>query len=282
MSGSAALTVRYGPYANFPGAQCGPEGSRNIAAPFPHEESMRFHNMPVRRERLDLNDRFSFACHRQLACFGSCCMKRDLCLTPYDVLRLKRTLDLHSDDFLAQHTVYALDPATGFPSISLKLNANDGRCPFLTETGCSVYRDRPTVCRMFPLARVSGFKPGSLEREEFFYLMPSGSCLGTREGRSLTVAEWLEDQETGPYREANDKMLHLLFHPRRGGVRNLNEKQLRKIIVACYNLDVFRDFVFKTPFLEAYPIAEAARAAVVRDDSELLDLGLGYLGETLF
>jgi hypothetical protein len=258
------------------------EEAREHCGLFPQEESMHFHSMPVEHERMDLNDRFSFACRKELACFGSCCMKRDLCLTPYDVLRLKQALGLHSDDFLSQYTVYALDPATGFPSVSLRLNADDGRCPFLIREGCSVYRDRPTVCRMFPLARVSGFKPGSFKREEFFYLMPSGKCLGTRESRSLTVAEWLEDQETAHYREANDKMLHLLFHPKRGGVRNLNEKQLRKIIIACYDLDVFREFVFKTRFLETRPLEEDARDGIARDDSKLLDLGLEYLAETLF
>lgn len=243
---------------------------------------MRFHNMPVEHDRLDLKDRFTFACHKGLPCFGSCCKKRDLGLTPYDVLRLKRTLSRHSDDFLSRYTVYALDPATGFPSLSLKLNEDSGRCPFLTGEGCGVYRDRPTVCRMFPLARVSGFRPGSFEREEFFYRMPSGNCLGTHESRSLTVEEWLQDQETAPYREANDKMLHLLFHPKRSGTRKLSETQLRKIIIACYNLDTFREFVFKTRFLETFPMEEVVRARIAQDDSELLDLGLTYLEATLF
>lgn len=243
---------------------------------------MRFHNMPVEHERLDQGERFSFACHKGLRCFGSCCMKRDLCVTPYDVLRLKHALRLHSDDFLSRYTVYALDPATGFPSLSLKLTGDDGRCPFLTEAGCGVYRDRPTVCRIFPLARVSGFRPGPPLTDEFFYVMPTGGCLGILESCSQTVEEYLRDQETVPFREANDKMLHLLFHPKRGGSRILNEHQLRMIIVACYNLDTFREFVFKTRFFESYPMEEPARERIAQDDMELLDLGLAYLRTALF
>ena len=244
---------------------------------------MQIHNLPVGFKRLEKTDTFTFSCHKELSCFGSCCRKRDLQLTPYDVLRLKNALNLHSDDFLSQHTVYSLDPVTGFPAIALRLSKDDnGQCPFLTADGCSVYENRPTVCRLFPLARVSGFKPGSKEHDEFFYMLPAGSCLGIGENTTQSIEEWLALQGVDPYRKANDKMLHLLFHPERHKDRALNEKQLQKIIVACYNLDVFREFVFCTNFIEVFSLDEATRSLIRKDDFALLEVGMSYLRTILF
>lgn len=244
---------------------------------------MRIHNLPEMHERLELTDTFQFSCSKGLRCFGSCCRNRDLTLTPYDVLRLKNNLRLHSDDFLTRHTQYRLDPSTGFPLISIKLGpAPEKLCPFLIQDGCSVYEDRPTVCRLFPLARVSGFGQGTASHEEFFYTLPATGCLGMMEERPLTVERWLSEQGMDPYRAANDNMLHLLFHPRRGRDRPLNEKQLQKIFVSLYNLDVFREFVFKTKFFEAFPVDSRTQSLIDKDDPKLLQLGFSYLRTDLF
>ena len=53
-------------------------------------------------------------------------------------------------------------------------------------------------------------------------------------------------------------------------------------MVACYNLDVFREFVFNTTFLDLYEIDEEIRSKIKADDAALLNLGLAYLRKTLF
>ncbi len=244
---------------------------------------MRIHNLPEMHERLELTDTFHFSCRKELGCFGSCCRNRDLILTPYDVLRLKNNLRVHSDDFLTRHTQYRLDPSSGFPLISIKLGpAPEKLCPFLIPDGCSVYEDRPTVCRLFPLARVSGFEQDSTSHNEFFYTLPAPGCLGMMEERLLTVERWLLEQGMDPYRAVNDNMLHLLFHPRRSRDRALNEKQLRKIFVSLYNLDVFREFIFKTNFMDVFPVDTQTRSLIEKDDEQLLKLGFSYLRIDLF
>jgi hypothetical protein len=50
------------------------------------------------------NDRFRFACHKDLPCFTACCANLDLVLTPYDVIRLRTRLGLPSEDFLKKYT----------------------------------------------------------------------------------------------------------------------------------------------------------------------------------
>jgi hypothetical protein len=47
-------------------------------------------------------------------------------------------------------------------------------------------------------------------------------------------------------------------------------------------MDVFREFVFKTRFLEVYEIDEKTRSKIKNDETALLHLGLAYLRKTLF
>ena len=266
-------------------SRAGPETASSQALPWQRAETrpMLLDSLPPPDKRLRVADTFTFSCHKGLACFGTCCRNRDLSLTPYDVLRLKNALSLHSDDFLTRHTLYRLDPASGFPFISLRMGQDPGRqCLFVTHEGCRVYNDRPTACRLFPLARASGTGRGSAARDEFFFLLDTPGCLGAREEKIQTLEEWLAAQGLGPYRTANDRMLDLLFHPARERGRPLDESQLQRIIVACYNVDVFREFVFKTRFLESYHIDEETRSAIEKDDTELLILGFAYLRTTLF
>ena len=47
-------------------------------------------------------------------------------------------------------------------------------------------------------------------------------------------------------------------------------------------MDVFREFVFKTRFLESYYVDEKTRSAIEKDDAELLIVGFAYLRTSLF
>ena len=102
------------------------------------------------------------------------------------------------------------------------------------------------------------------------------------EPRAWTVKEWVEGQGLGQFIEMNDMMLDLLFHPGKKSGCPLDSKQLQKVIVSCYNLDVFRDFVFETKFLDLYEIDYDTRIKIRNDDTELLKLGVRYLKRSLF
>ncbi|MFH0789406.1 MAG: YkgJ family cysteine cluster protein, partial [Pseudomonadota bacterium] len=49
-------------------------------------------------------DSFSFACHPGVSCFTECCRDLNCVLTPYDLLRLKKSLGMTSSDLLDQFT----------------------------------------------------------------------------------------------------------------------------------------------------------------------------------
>ena len=244
---------------------------------------MILESSPPPEKRLTLTDSFRFLCHKDLECFNSCCRRKHLPLTPYDVLRLKTGLKIHSDDFIAQYTVYTLDPHSGFPVISIRM-AKDPElaCPFLRSAGCGVYADRPMACRLFPLGVAMGEKQDGINPDIFFFKLDISGCLGVNEERILSIEKWRDDQDLIPYMNMNKRMLDIVFHPARDRSTSLNNAQLQKIIVAAYNLDMFREFIFKTNFFESYEIDNDTRSKVGNDDVLLLELGFAYLKKTLF
>lgn len=240
-------------------------------------------SVPPNEQRLGLTDTFTFWCHSDLACFNKCCSNKHLPLTPYDVLRLKTALHVHSDDFLSRYTLYRLGPDSGFPIISLKMGDDSQKaCPFVRHDGCKVYEDRPTACRVYPLGRASGVGRGETGWEEFFFRLDTPACLGVKEGKLWRVDTWLDDQGLNPYIEMNNRVLDILFRRKKVRTTPLDERQLQKVMVACYNLDVFREFVFITRFLDLYEIDDEIRSKITDDDAALLTLGFEYLHRTLF
>ena len=237
---------------------------------------------PPAEKRLGLTDTFSFSCHNRLSCFNRCCRNKHLPLTPYDIVRIRKALGLHSDAFLEKYSLYRLDPNSGFPILSVKMRDEGGLCPFVGPDGCTIYSDRPTACRLFPLGRSSGVGQGRTAREEFFYLLDTPGCDGIKEKKVQTVKSWTDDQGLLPYIEMNDKMLGLLFHPKRDRTRHLDPRQQQKVMVACYNIDLFREFVFKAGFLDQHEIDTKTRNTVAENDTALLTLGFTYLDQTLF
>ncbi len=237
---------------------------------------------PASTQRLSLSHSFPFSCHSGLACFNSCCRNKHLPLTPYDVLRMKRALGIHSDDFLARHTLYSLDPGTGFPIVSIKME-NDGEktCPFVSSRGCTVYSDRPTSCRLYPLARAVSVKTGSEPRKEFYYLLEAPACLGTREDKVRTVEQWVRDQGLETYLAMNDRTVDFVLRAKKALGHPLDERSLRKVLVALYNVDVFREFVVSTHLLDALNVEDDLRRRVPEEDPALLELGLIYLRRAL-
>ena len=100
---------------------------------------MLFDSSAPKQRRYTLEDTFAFSCHKELSCFNACCRNKHLPLSPYDVLRLKKALKVHSDTFLVEYAVYALDPGSGFPVVSLKMRDDERTtCPFVSAEGCLV------------------------------------------------------------------------------------------------------------------------------------------------
>ena len=85
-------------------------------------------------------------------------------------------------------------------------------------------------------------------------MLDTPRCLGTMEQKRWKIRDWQDDQGALPYIKANDSMLDIVFHPKKDRKKPLDARQLQKVMVACYNLDVFREFVFNTGFLKLYEV----------------------------
>ncbi len=173
--------------------------------------------------------KFRFLCHRSLSCFNECCRNLTLALTPYDVLRLRRKLGMGSSSFLERYTNWHVGHETGLPVVVLK--TKNGCCPFVRDYGCSVYSDRPSACRLYPLARL---KVGS---GEYYYLLREDFCLGHNEAREWSVEEWVADQGADVYNTMNDLFAELIAVAR---AKRFGADVAEKIYMACFDLDRFR------------------------------------------
>jgi len=104
---------------------------------------------------------------------------------PHEILGMARVLGIGTTEFLA---LYADNQGTTLRS------EEDGRCVFLTSSGCRVHARRPLVCRLYPLGRSNNERG-----EERFAVFPAQPDCEAVVGRDGTVETFLESQGVGPY-----------------------------------------------------------------------------------
>jgi Fe-S-cluster containining protein len=229
------------------------------------------------------NGRFRFACHQGLPCFTVCCAKLNLVLTPYDVMRLRRRLNVSSRDFLRRYTTSYVEDGSGLPVVKLRMNEDEGRrCPFVTPGGCSVYEDRPAACRLYPVGRAASKMRAGDKSGEYYFLIKERHCLGFNEEREWTIQEWVEDQGLGEHNSAYEILMDISAGESAKAVKALNDKQLQMYFMACYSLDEFKKFVFSTTFLDRFVVDQQEIEKIEIDDLELFKFACRWLQFSLF
>ena len=226
---------------------------------------------------------FAFACHPAVACFTECCRDLKLVLTPYDLLRMKKALGLNSGDLLDRYILIKPSELNGFPGLFLKMNEDQRQtCPFVTSEGCRIYNDRPGACRIYPVGRASSQPKGREGAREFHFLVKEAHCQGFKEPKEWTVREWSRDQGLEPYTLFNDLWTEIIQHKGSLGPEEAIPQKLHMFFMACYNLDQFRSFVFKSTFLQRFDLDEARVRQIESDDEALLQLAFEWLKMVLF
>jgi hypothetical protein len=233
-------------------------------------------------QKLEPGEVFNFACHPGLSCFNTCCAHKRLPVLPYDLLRLRRGLGLKSPEVLERYLDLDLDPVSGWPVLRLKLD-DQGRCPLVGPQGCTVYPHRPAACRVYPLARAVAASPSGRPAGEVFLRQETPACLGWQEPRPLTVQAWVADQGLEPYHEANDALLGLFFHPRRRGRRlELEPPRIHGVVMALYNLDIWRRMAGQADFAQRWGFKPHQVREALKREEDLLLLGRDWLIKQLF
>ena len=231
---------------------------------------------------VSINDKFQFSCSKDAPCFNECCRDLNQFLMPYDILRLKNRMKISSEEFLKKYTSRHTGPETGLPVVTLKPDTADQskQCPFVTPEGCKVYEDRPSSCRMYPLARMISRSRETGEITEHYALLKEPHCFGFGRGEPETVKEWINSQEITLYNEMNDKLIEFISLKNRIIPGPLDMKASSLFFMACYNLDVFRSHILNNGLPEGFNSANTD--AAVNDDVKLLDLGYQWIKFVLF
>lgn len=229
---------------------------------------------------LEKNDTFSFSCHKDLACFNRCCRNLNLFLYPYDVIRMKKVLNMDSDRFLDTHVDVVMREGNFFPEVLLRMADNEARtCPFLSDQGCTVYPDRPDTCRTFPVEQGILFKNQSSPPEIVSFFRPPDFCLGRHEEQTWTLASWADDQDAILFNRMTARWaaIKALFTKDPWGPAGMNSPKGKMAFMAAYNIDRFRDFVFQSSFLKRYRVKKALVKKCRASDRELLLFGFEWI-----
>ncbi len=233
--------------------------------------------------RLNINSKFQFSCHKNISCFNKCCSDVNIFLTPYDIIRLKNRLKISSQEFLDKYTFLPIDENQNFPVVMLKLNMNEEKtCPFVSTEGCTIYEDRPWPCRMYPLGIASPKENGANGDEEFYFILEEPVCRGYYEEKNQTVNDWLKEQQVEEYTEMGERFKEVSLHDYFQEGKKLEPAKLEMFYTVCYNVDKFREFVFKSTFLKRFEVDEEIIDRIKKDDEELLLFGFEWLKYCLY
>lgn len=243
-------------------------------------------------QKLSLTSPLKFRCHPGVRCFTACCGGIKIVLTPYDILQLTKRLALPAHEFLHRYTTPTYLENTDMPGVIIKLREEDNKCPFVTPEGCTVYSDRPTACRYYPVGMADFHEGGTKdadgnehtkEEEKFFFLVREDHCKGFEEDKHWTIGEWRADQGVDIRDEMNKDWLRLVMRRKSFGQQaTLSEQAKRMFFMASTDIATFRKFIFESSFLQTYEIDEETVAKIREDDVELMLFSFQYLAATLF
>mgnify|MGYP000671533779 FL=1 len=232
---------------------------------------------------------FSFACHPGVSCFNKCCHEIDVILTPVDILKMKTALNIRSDEFLKKYTTLQTLKDTGIPLVKLLMRENsNGACIFLDGSkGCSIYQNRPQVCRSYPLG-LGTLDPRheKLQTEgqspEARFMIQEDMCKGHLEPKTWTLKKWMEDQGTVAMEEGNKPWMEIVAKLKAMKINDKQNHEISLFIMASYDLDTFRQFVFESTFLERFEVDINTVDSIRSDQESLLKFGMQWLQYALF
>ena len=143
-------------------------------------------------------DTFKFGCNQ----CGNCCTgKMDIMLTPYDIFRIAKGLNITGEEVADKYLSFHIGAESKFPIAMIKFKKPHPFfplqvCPFINimngkpEAKCSVHAFKPFNCAIYPLGRVSKIdvKTGVAEFE-YIVQGPDCQCDKTQEH---TLEDWLK------------------------------------------------------------------------------------------
>lgn len=153
--------------------------------------------------KLNLNESLPLTCSRK----GTCCHGNQVLLNPWELARLAHEKEMSAAEF---RVAFCIQGGSVLHFNGEKDQRGKAACGLYTENfGCSVHTARPLACRLFPLGRQVQH-----ETAEYIFQGTTFPCLnGCSEVLDLpkiTVADYLEGQETADFEWAQDAYLEIM------------------------------------------------------------------------
>ena len=233
---------------------------------------------------LEPNADIKFSCHKGISCWNACCKHADITLTPYDIIRLKTATGKDSSSVLKEHTVPFTMDSDGMPGIKLR-TTNEGACLFMDEeAGCTIYENRPSSCRYYPLGNLSMKKADQAHENQHFVLVREPHCKGHEEDRSINIQDYREEQKVEDYDQYNIEYFQLILKKKSmgPGVGKPPEMSLQLFFMACFDQDRFRRFVLSPAFKSNYTIDDETYANIEKDDIALMYFAFRLMRQVLY
>jgi Fe-S-cluster containining protein len=218
---------------------------------------------------------FRFRCHPGVSCFNQCCAQTTIILSPYDVLRLKRRLNLTAGEFLQSYTDQSIDDFSGLPLVVLRMAGENKLCLFSTEAGCGVYEDRPATCRYYPVGVGSQWTEKGLEN--CYVYIQEEHCQGFQEEGDWTLQTWCQDQGLETYVEMDREWKSIMLQVGARTGKPVSAKFQDHYYQGAYNLDWFKGYIFDTDFLKVFEVEPELLERLRTDEEELLRFAFRYL-----
>lgn len=239
---------------------------------------------PVVPQTFDGSKEIRFQCRKGIACWNACCSNIDISLTPYDILRLKRRFEMGSGEFLQKYTVPYEMEQNSIAGVKLRPVVNGTACQFMTAEGCSVYEDRPTACRYYPVALLSMRRQDEYTDRDSYALVKEDHCLGHNEPRQITIDAYRKEQGVEEYDELARGWRQLILKKKSSGpsIGKPSKRSLELFFMACYDLDRFSTFVASEGFGELYDLSSEEMQKILSDDTELMLFGFRFLKQVLY
>jgi len=234
--------------------------------------------------KLTGQSRFKFRCHKGVKCFTACCSNINIVLPPYDLLRLRKRFGMTAEEFLNAYCDIEILAKTLLPVITLKMRQDEKKsCPFLTPEGCTVYEDRPNICRYYPVGMATlRKKDAEGGKDEFYFMTREDHCKGFEEDQAWTINEWRRDQEADLYDDINRGWMEILIKKKSFGEKEFPDIKNKMFFMTSTDTDYFRAFVFESSFLDTYDIPAERIEKIRTDDAELLKLAYEWLRSAMF
>jgi Fe-S-cluster containining protein len=196
---------------------------------------------------------------------------------------MKNHLKISSEEFLDKYTEIRFGKHHRFPLMKLRMDQDEGsRCPFVTQKGCTIYPNRPGACRIYPLGRAASRNHMTRERQEKFFIVEEKHCLGFQEKREWSVDEWLINEGVDEYNAMNDLWLEIITSVKGLGPAKDAQKKMQMFLMASYNLDKFREFIFESSFFRLFYVAKEKKKVLASEDVELMKFAVDWLKYSLF